>query len=147
MLDGVHNLPRPRPQIPLRDLRSTHIHRVALGATPETAPKPGSSGPLRNWLYHGQRQFFGIAGLRSLLDGNLTAIAYSHELTASVDSSICLVMCVAFPLFALALAGMAALGALGNAAPEQDGDPPEEAAARQPQGPCPTGREALSWRP
>jgi hypothetical protein len=79
---------------------------------------------LRNWLYHGQHQFFGIAGLRSLLDGNLTAIAYSHELTASVDSSIFLVMCVAFPLFALALTGMAALGALGNAAAEQDGDPP-----------------------
>ena len=79
---------------------------------------------LRNWLYHGQHQFFGIAGLRSLLDGNLTAIAYSHELTASVDSSIFLVMCIAFPLFALALAGMAALGALGNAAAELGGDPP-----------------------
>jgi hypothetical protein len=79
---------------------------------------------LRNWLYHGQHQFFGIAGLRSLLDGNLTAIAYSHELTASVDSSIFLVMCVAFPLFALALAGMAALGALGSSAAEPDGDPP-----------------------
>ena len=102
---------------------------------------------LRNWLYHGQHQFFGIAGLRSLLDGNLAAIAYSHELTASVDSSIFLVMCVAFPLFALALAGMAALGALDNAAADQDGDPPRGAAARQPQGPCPTGQEALSWRP
>ncbi len=79
---------------------------------------------LRNWLYHGQHQFFGIAGLRSLLDGNLTAISYSHELTASVDSSMLLVMCVAFPLFALALAGMATLGALGNAAAEQGSDPP-----------------------
>jgi hypothetical protein len=79
---------------------------------------------LRNWLYHGQHQFFGIAGLRSVLDGNPTAIAYSHELTASVDSSIFLVMCVAFPLLALALAGMAAAGALGSAAAEPDGDPP-----------------------
>ncbi len=79
---------------------------------------------LRTWLYHGQRQFFGIAGLRSVLDGNPAAIAYSHELTASVDSSIYLVMCVAFPLLALALAGIAALGALGSAAAEPDGDPP-----------------------
>lgn len=36
------------------------------------------------------------AGLRSLLDGNLAAITYSHELTASVNSSMFLVMCVAF---------------------------------------------------
>jgi hypothetical protein len=79
---------------------------------------------LRNWLFHGQRQFSGIAGLRSLLDGNLAAISYSHELTASVNSSVFLVMCVAFPLIALALAGMAALGALGSAETEQGGDPP-----------------------
>jgi hypothetical protein len=79
---------------------------------------------LRNWLYHGQRQFFGIAGLRSLLDGNRAAITYSHELTASVDTSIFLVMCVAFPLIALALTGLAALDALGSAEAEQGGDPP-----------------------
>ncbi len=79
---------------------------------------------LRNWLYHGQRQFFGIAGLRSLLDGNLAAITYSHKLTASVDVSIFLVMCVAFPLIALALTGLPALDALGSAGAEQGGDPP-----------------------
>lgn len=79
---------------------------------------------LRNWLYHGQRQFFGIAGLRSLLDGDQAAITYSHELTASVDTSIFLVMCVAFPLIALALTGLPALYALGGAEAEQGGDPP-----------------------
>ncbi len=79
---------------------------------------------LRNWLYHGQRQFSGIAGLRSLLDGNLAAITYSHELTASVDSSIFLVMCVAFPLIALALTGLPALDALGSAEAEHGGEPP-----------------------
>jgi hypothetical protein len=79
---------------------------------------------LRNWLYHGQREFFGIAGLRSLLGGDPAAITYSHELTASVDSSMLLVMCVAFPLIALAVAGMAALGALGSAEAEQGGEPP-----------------------
>ena len=79
---------------------------------------------LRNWLYHGQHQFFGIAGLRSLLDGDLAAIACSHELTASVDTPIFLVMCVAFPLIALVTTGLAALGALGSAETEQGGDPP-----------------------
>jgi len=79
---------------------------------------------LRNWLYHGQHQFFGIAGLRTVLNGNLTAIAYGHELTACVDSSIFLVMCAVSPLLAFALAGMAALGALGNGAAEPYADPP-----------------------
>ena len=79
---------------------------------------------LRNWLYHGQRQYFGIAGLRSLLHGNLAGIAYSHELTASVNSSMFLVMCVAFPLIALVLTGLPALGALGSAETEQGGEPP-----------------------
>jgi hypothetical protein len=97
---------------------------------------------LRNWLYHGQHQFFGIAGLRSVLDGNLTAIAYSHELTASVDSSIFLVMCVAFPLFALALAGMATLGALGNAA-KRTGERP---APRRRRHASPTGHTQRAGR-
>ncbi len=79
---------------------------------------------LRNWLFHGQHQFFGIAGLRSLLHGDLAAITYSHELTASVDASIFLVMCVAFPLIALALTGLAVPGAVGNAEAERGGDPP-----------------------
>ena len=79
---------------------------------------------LRNWLYHGQRQFFGIAGLRSLLHGNQAAIAYSHELTASVDAPMLLVMCVAFPLIALTLSGMASMSALGNAEAAHGGDPP-----------------------
>ena len=99
---------------------------------------------LRNWLYHGQHEFFGIAGLRSLLDGNLTAIAYSHELTASVDSSIFLAMCIAFPLFALVLAGLAALGAASNAAAEQDGDSPRGGGRPPASGPYPAGQEALS---
>ena len=82
------------------------------------------SGWLRNWLYHGQRQFFGIVGMRSLVDGDLAAITYGHELTASVDTGMLLVMCVAFPLIALALTGLAALNALGSAETEHGGDPP-----------------------
>jgi hypothetical protein len=33
MLDGVHDFPRPGPQIPLRDLKRAHVHSVAPGAT------------------------------------------------------------------------------------------------------------------
>jgi len=69
---------------------------------------------LRNWLYHGQRQYFGIAGLRSLLHGDLAGIAYSHELTAAVDGSIFLVMCAAFPVIGLALIALPALDRLGS---------------------------------
>jgi hypothetical protein len=91
---------------------------------------------LRNWLYSGQHDFFGIAGLHSLLGGNLAAITYSHELTASVNSSVFLVMCIGFPLIALALTGPVALGALG-AAPARAGQENEVSA--------PTADTTLSW--
>jgi hypothetical protein len=94
---------------------------------------------LRDWLYHGQRQFFGIAGLRSLLGGDVAAITYSHELTVSVNSSMFLVMCVAFPLIALALAGMAALGALGAAEAEQGGGSPRGGGGPPPPRAVPDG--------
>jgi hypothetical protein len=35
VLDGVHDFPRLRPQVPLRDFRDAHIHSVAQGATRE----------------------------------------------------------------------------------------------------------------
>jgi len=79
---------------------------------------------LRNWLYHGHRQFFGIAGLRSVLDGNLPAITYSHQLTASADTGMFLAMCVAFPLTALALTGLPALGAAAEPEAQQGGGGP-----------------------
>lgn len=47
---------------------------------------------LRNWLYGGQHQLYGVDGLRPLLHGDLPAIAYSHELTASVDATTLLVI-------------------------------------------------------
>jgi hypothetical protein len=70
---------------------------------------------LRNWLYHGQHLFFGIVGLRSLLRGDQAAITYSHELTASVDASAFLLICIAFPLIALVLTRLGA-PSLGDAA-------------------------------
>ena len=39
---------------------------------------------LQNWLYHGQHLLYGVQNLSSDLKA-LPAIAYSHELTGSVD--------------------------------------------------------------
>ncbi len=78
---------------------------------------------LRNWLYHGQHLLFGVGGLRLLLRGNLGAVAYSHELTAGVDAATFLIICMAFPLFGLALTGWAAL-CLWNPATGRDGPRP-----------------------
>ena len=79
---------------------------------------------LRSWLYSGSHQLFGIVGLRSLLHGNAQAIAYSHEITASVDATTFIVICIAFPLLALALTGMSALD-LGEPATRLDKPPPD----------------------
>ncbi len=77
---------------------------------------------LRNWLYHGQLQLFGVGGLRLLLRGDLGAVTYSHEITAAVDAPQYLIICMVFPLIALALTGWAALSLWGNAA-TSPGDP------------------------
>jgi hypothetical protein len=52
----------------------------------------------------------GVDGLRSLLHGDLPTIAYSHELTASVDATTFLVICIAFPLLALAVTARLPVG-------------------------------------
>jgi hypothetical protein len=71
---------------------------------------------LRTWLYHGQHRLFGVAGLRLLLRGDPGAVMYSHELTAGVDAATYLIICIAFPLIALALVGWGALSLQGDAA-------------------------------
>jgi hypothetical protein len=63
---------------------------------------------LRSWLYHGHL-LSGVAGLRSLIRGDPAALAYSHQITAAVDAPPFLIVCIAFPLIALVLAGLAAL--------------------------------------
>jgi hypothetical protein len=79
---------------------------------------------LRAWLYHGQHLLFGVTGLRPVLRGDLGAIMYSHELTAVVDAATYLIICMAFPLIALALTGCGALSLWGNATTGGDGPPP-----------------------
>ena len=92
---------------------------------------------LRTWLYHGQHLLFGVAGLRQLLRDDLGAVMYSHELTAGVDAATYLIICIAFPLTALALTGWATLSlsdgaATGPCGPRRGGGPPGPESAPDP---------------
>jgi hypothetical protein len=55
---------------------------------------------LRNWLYHGQHLLYGVQNLSADLR-TLPAIAYSHEITGSVDTGAFLFIWIVFPLIAL----------------------------------------------
>src|SRR5208282_722907 len=70
---------------------------------------------LRNWLYHGQHLWYGVQNLSSDLR-TLPAIAYSHELTGSVDTQVFFAIYIAFPLIALVLTGCVALSRSDDAA-------------------------------
>jgi len=82
---------------------------------------------LRDWLYHGQHLLYGVQNLSSDLK-TLPAIAYSHEITGSVDAQVFHGIIVVFPLIALILTALAAsvrggaAAARGGAAAGQ-GDP------------------------
>ena len=52
---------------------------------------------LRNWLYHGQHLWYGVQNLSADLR-TLPAIAYSHELTGSVDADVLNAIVVFFPV-------------------------------------------------
>jgi hypothetical protein len=73
---------------------------------------------LRNWLYRGH-PLAGVDGLRLLVRGDPAALAYSHQITAAVDAPPFVIICVVFPLLALALTGLGALIVWGNAATGQ----------------------------
>jgi hypothetical protein len=93
---------------------------------------------LRNWLYHGPHLLYGVQNLSSALS-TPSAIAYSHELTGSSDTTTFLLICIAFPLIALPLTGWAALSAWagGVAAPGGPGrgsGPGPEPAPEPPDG-------------
>ncbi|HEY6311041.1 MAG TPA: hypothetical protein VIY52_09585 [Streptosporangiaceae bacterium] len=76
---------------------------------------------LRNWLYHGQHLLYGVQNLSSELK-TLPAIAYSHELTGSVDAGVFNGIIIAFPLIAFGLTVCVALSRSGDAAAGR-GDP------------------------
>ena len=93
---------------------------------------------LRTWLYRGH-PLSGVAGLRLLLRGNPAALTYSHQITAAADAPPFLIICMIFPLIALALAGLGALGlcgstAAGHGGPPRGGSPPGPGPAANPPG-------------
>lgn len=78
---------------------------------------------LRDWLYRGH-PLSGVAGLRLLLRGNPAALTYSHQITAAADAPPFLIICMIFPLIALGLTGLGALGVWLNPATGQGDLPP-----------------------
>jgi hypothetical protein len=89
---------------------------------------------LRDWLYHGQHLLYGVQNLSSDLK-TLLAIAYSHEITGSVDAQVFHGIIIVFPLIALILTALAASArggaaaarggaAAGQADPRRGGDAP-----------------------
>jgi hypothetical protein len=69
---------------------------------------------LRNWIYHGHL-LSGVTGLQLLLRGHPAALTYSHQITAAADAPPFLMICIIFPLIALALAGLGALAFAASA--------------------------------
>jgi hypothetical protein len=92
---------------------------------------------LRNWLYHGKHLLYGVQYLSSDLRTS-AAIAYGHQITASVDTSVFFPVFIFFPVFALGLAGFAAFTVWGNSTAGGDspgrggGGPPRPEAAPDP---------------
>ena len=76
---------------------------------------------LRSWLYHGHHLLYGVQNLSSDLRTS-SAIAYSHQITGSVDVSAFNFIFIAFPLIALVLTAFAALVLWGDATAGR-GDP------------------------
>ena len=90
---------------------------------------------LRNWLYHGQHLWYGVQNLSSDLR-TLPAIAYSHQLTGSVDAGVLNAIIIFFPLIALVPTVCVALSLTGDAAAGR-GDPRRGGGGPPGPGPAP----------
>ena len=97
---------------------------------------------LRNWLYHGQHLWYGVQNLSADLR-TLPAIAYSHELTGSVDADVLNAIIIFFPLIALVPTVCVAISRTGDAAAGR-GDPQRGGGGPPGPGPAP---EPLHGRP
>ena len=91
---------------------------------------------LRNWLYHGQHLLYGVQNLSADLR-TLPAIAYSHQLTGSVDAGVLNAIIIFFPLIALVPTMFVAISRTGDAAagqgdPRRGGGPPGPGPAPDP---------------
>jgi hypothetical protein len=79
---------------------------------------------LRNWLYHGPHLLYGVQNLSADLR-TLPVIAYSHELTGSMDTGVFFAMLIIFPLITLVLTMWVALSvSSGDAAAGSGGQRP-----------------------
>ena len=96
---------------------------------------------LRDWLYHGPHPLYGVQNLSSDLR-TLPAIAYSHELTGSVDAGVLNAIIIFFPLIALLPTVCVAMSR--TATPRRAGATRGEVAAAR-QAPGRTG--SANWRP
>ena len=90
---------------------------------------------LRDWLYHGRHLLYGVQNLSADLR-TLPAIAYSHELTGSVDAGGLNAIIIFFPLIALVLTGCVAMSRTGDAAAGR-GDPRRGGGGPPGPGPAP----------
>ena len=90
---------------------------------------------LRDWLYHGPHQLYGVQNLSSDLR-TLPAIAYSHELTGSVDAGVLNAIIIFFPLIALVPTVCVAMSRTGDAAAGR-GDPRRGGGGPPGPGPAP----------
>ena len=96
---------------------------------------------LRDWLYHGQHLLYGVQNLSADLR-TLPAIAYSHELTGSVDAGVLNVIIIFFPLIALVPTVCVAMSRTGDAAAGRG----DRARWRRPAR-SRTGARSARWRP
>ena len=102
---------------------------------------------LRDWLYHGQHLLYGVQNLSADLR-TLPAIAYSHEITGSVDTGVFFAMLIIFPVMTAALNVWVALSVAsgdtaaghGDQRPGGGGPPGPEPAPDLPDG----GRSAVT---
>jgi hypothetical protein len=90
---------------------------------------------LRDWLYHGPRLLYGVQNLSADLRA-LPAIAYSHELTGSVDAGVLNAIIIIFPLITLVTTGFVAACRIDDAAPAP-GDPRRGGGGPPGPGPAP----------
>jgi hypothetical protein len=97
---------------------------------------------LRDWLYHGRHLLYGVQNLSSDLS-TPSAIAYSHQLTGSVDAQVLNAIIIFFPVIALMLTAFVAVArgdaAAGRGDPRRGGGgPPGPGPADPPDGGQPT---------
>jgi hypothetical protein len=98
-----------------------------------------SASWLRNWLYHGHRLLFGVAGLEPVSRSNPAAIAYSHQITGDSDARALLLLGILFLLVAAiemaALAGFMWANAQMEREDPRRGDGGEPRPEEDPRGP------------